>query len=78
MSSVKTEGLLKVAKAVEPCDLTWLEVDTWDPQALALIRSRAPVPRLFRIGDRAARVSAIPERLCVGCRDHRRALERLP
>jgi galactonate dehydratase len=44
MSSVETEGLLKVAKAVEPYDLTWLEVDTWDPQALALIRSRAPVP----------------------------------
>jgi galactonate dehydratase len=40
----KTEGLFKVAKAVEPYDLTWLEVDTWDPQALALIRSRAPCP----------------------------------
>jgi galactonate dehydratase len=40
----KTEGLLKVAKAVEPYDLTWLEFDTWDPQALALIRGRAPCP----------------------------------
>lgn len=40
----KTEGFLQVAKAVEPYDLMWLEFDTWDPQALALIRSRAPCP----------------------------------
>jgi len=40
----KTEGLLKVARAVEPYNLTWLEFDTWDPQALALIRNRAPCP----------------------------------
>jgi len=40
----KTEGFLQVAKAVEPFDLTWLEIDTWDPQSLALIRSRAPCP----------------------------------
>ena len=38
----KTEGNLQVAKAVEPFDLTWLEIDTWDPQSLALIRSRRP------------------------------------
>jgi L-alanine-DL-glutamate epimerase-like enolase superfamily enzyme len=40
----KTEGYLQIAKAVEPFDMTWLEIDTWDPQALALIRSRAPCP----------------------------------
>jgi galactonate dehydratase len=40
----KTEGFLQVARAVEPYDLTWLEIDTWDPQSLALIRSRAPCP----------------------------------
>jgi galactonate dehydratase len=40
----KTEGNLQVAKAVEPFDLTWLEIDNWDPAALALIRSRAPCP----------------------------------
>ena len=40
----KTEGFLQVAKAVETYNLTWLEFDTWDPQALALIRSRAPCP----------------------------------
>jgi galactonate dehydratase len=40
----KTEGNLQIAKAVEPFDLTWLEIDTWDPQSLALIRSKAPCP----------------------------------
>jgi L-alanine-DL-glutamate epimerase-like enolase superfamily enzyme len=40
----KTEGNLKVAKAVEPFDLTWLEIDTWDPQSLALVRRHAPCP----------------------------------
>ena len=40
----KTEGFLQVAKAVEPFDMSWLEIDTWDPQSLALIRSRSPCP----------------------------------
>jgi L-alanine-DL-glutamate epimerase-like enolase superfamily enzyme len=40
----KTEGFLRIAKAVEPFDLTWLEIDTWDPQSLALIRRAAPCP----------------------------------
>jgi galactonate dehydratase len=40
----KTEGFIKVAKTVEPFDMTWLEIDTWDPQALAAIRRAAPCP----------------------------------
>jgi L-alanine-DL-glutamate epimerase-like enolase superfamily enzyme len=40
----KTEGFLKIAKAVEPFDLAWLEIDTWDPASLAVIRNRAPCP----------------------------------
>jgi galactonate dehydratase len=40
----KTEGNLAVAKAVAPYDMTWLEIDTWDPQSLALIRRAAPCP----------------------------------
>jgi galactonate dehydratase len=40
----KTEGNLKVAKAVGPFDLTWLEIDNWDPASLALIRRQAPCP----------------------------------
>ncbi len=27
----KTEGFIKVARTVEPFDMTWLEIDTWDP-----------------------------------------------
>ena len=40
----KTEGNLQVARAVAPYDMTWLEIDTWDPQSLALIRRQAPCP----------------------------------
>ena len=40
----KTAGYLKIAQAVEPFDLTWLELDTWDPQGLAVVRGSAPCP----------------------------------
>ena len=39
----KTEGFLRIAKAVAPYDMTWLEIDTWDPQSLALIRRHSAV-----------------------------------
>ncbi|HEX3501601.1 MAG TPA: mandelate racemase/muconate lactonizing enzyme family protein [Stellaceae bacterium] len=34
----RTEGYVKVARAVEKFDLSWLEIDSFDPQALAHIR----------------------------------------
>ena len=40
----KTEGFLAVARTVEPFDLLWLELDTFDPQALARIRAAARCP----------------------------------
>ena len=40
----KTEGFQRIAEAVAPFDLTWLEIDTHDPAALALIRRGAPCP----------------------------------
>jgi galactonate dehydratase len=40
----KTEGYIRLARALEPMDLTWLEIDTYDPAALALIRRSARVP----------------------------------
>jgi L-alanine-DL-glutamate epimerase-like enolase superfamily enzyme len=40
----KTEGYVKVARALEPYDLFWLEIDSYDPEGLAYIRSRAPMP----------------------------------
>ena len=40
----KTEGYIKIAKALEPFDMAWLELDTWDPQSLAVIRRSSPCP----------------------------------
>ncbi|MDX1541162.1 MAG: mandelate racemase/muconate lactonizing enzyme family protein [Geminicoccaceae bacterium] len=40
----KTEGYLQVARAIEPYELMWLEIDLFDPAALALIRSRSRTP----------------------------------
>jgi L-alanine-DL-glutamate epimerase-like enolase superfamily enzyme len=34
----KTEGYLRIAKALEPFNLMWLEIDTYDPQALLQIK----------------------------------------
>ncbi len=42
--NLEPEGCLWVAKALEPYDLLWLEVDLFDPAALALVRQRAPMP----------------------------------
>ncbi len=36
----KSEGNLKIAKAMEPYGLFWLEIDCFDPSALAYVRSR--------------------------------------
>jgi galactonate dehydratase len=40
----KAEGTIRIARAIEPFDMTWLELDTWDAQALADIRQKSPVP----------------------------------
>ena len=40
----KTEGFLKCARAMEPYDLFWVEIDTRDPKALAYIRSHTSIP----------------------------------
>jgi L-alanine-DL-glutamate epimerase-like enolase superfamily enzyme len=40
----KTEGFLRIAETAAEFDLRWLEIDTHDPAALALIRGRAPCP----------------------------------
>ena len=34
----KTEGYIRLAQAMEPFDLVWLEIDSYDPAALATIR----------------------------------------
>lgn len=40
----KTEGFKRVADAVAPANLTWLEIDTHDAPALAEIKRGAPCP----------------------------------
>lgn len=40
----RTEGFRRVAEAVAPAKLTWLELDVHDPQAIALLRRDAPCP----------------------------------
>ncbi len=40
----KTEGFLRVARAIEPFDIFWVEMDTRDPRALHYIRSRTEIP----------------------------------
>ncbi|HJS85263.1 MAG TPA: mandelate racemase/muconate lactonizing enzyme family protein [Acetobacteraceae bacterium] len=37
----RTEGYIRVAQAMEPFDLAWLEIDSYDPAALATIRRSA-------------------------------------
>ncbi|MCB8878039.1 mandelate racemase/muconate lactonizing enzyme family protein [Acidisoma silvae] len=38
----RTEGFLRLARAVEPYQLAWLELDANDPSALSLVRKNAP------------------------------------
>lgn len=40
----KTEGYIQVAKAMEPFGLFWLEIDTYDPQALLQIKESCRIP----------------------------------
>jgi L-alanine-DL-glutamate epimerase-like enolase superfamily enzyme len=40
----KPEGLRRIAKAVEPFNLLWLEMDRHDPKALSLIRQSTTTP----------------------------------
>src|SRR5262249_35305051 len=42
--NARPEGAAKVAGALEPFDLAWLEIDLFDPAALASVRARAPMP----------------------------------
>ncbi len=40
----RTEGFRRIADAVGPAKLTWLELDAHDPKSIALIRRDAPCP----------------------------------
>jgi L-alanine-DL-glutamate epimerase-like enolase superfamily enzyme len=40
----KTEGFLKILRAIADLDMFWVEIDCYSPQALAYIRSHSPHP----------------------------------
>jgi L-alanine-DL-glutamate epimerase-like enolase superfamily enzyme len=40
----KTEGFLQVARAIEPFDIFWVEIDTRDPRALHYVRRGTTIP----------------------------------
>lgn len=40
----KTEGFLKMARAMQPFDLFWVEIDTRDPRALRYVREQTTIP----------------------------------
>ena len=42
--NMRTEGALKVLRAIADLDMFWIEFDTRDPQALAHLRARSPHP----------------------------------
>jgi galactonate dehydratase len=42
--NLTAEGVLRIARALADDDLLWLEVDAFDPVALAAVRSASPIP----------------------------------
>ena len=42
--NAKTEGYLKILRAIADLDMFWIEIDTFNPEALGLIRRHSPHP----------------------------------
>ena len=42
--NAKTEGYVKILKAIADMDMFWIEIDSYNPQALAYIRQQSPHP----------------------------------
>ena len=42
--NAKTEGYLKILRAIKDLDLFWVEIDTFNPEALGYIRRHSPHP----------------------------------
>ena len=77
--NLEPEGCVRVAKALEPFDLLWLEVDLFDPAALAHVRHVAPMP--ICSGENLyvePRLPAVSRGGRHGRRFGRRHLERVP
>ena len=42
--NASTEGYLKILRAIRDLDMFWIEIDTYSPEALGLIRRQSPHP----------------------------------
>jgi len=42
--NAKTEGYLKILRAIDDLDMFWIEIDSYNPEALGLIRRQSPHP----------------------------------
>ena len=42
--NAKTEGYLKILRAIAHLDMFWVEIDSFNPQALAFVRKQSPHP----------------------------------
>ena len=73
----KTEGYLKATRVVEPFDLAWLEIDSYDPRALATIGM--PGACRSRRANHCLGVAStgLLRSRRGGCRHRRRAVERV-
>ena len=75
--NAKTEGYLKILRAIADLDMFWIEIDSYDAEALGYIRRHSPHPdQLVRDIAGLARIPAVFPRTSDGCRDHRRGVER--
>ena len=75
--NAKTEGYLKILREIADLDMFWIEIDTFSPEALGLIRRQSPHPDLvLRDAAGPARVPALFPRAGHGRGHRRHALER--
>ncbi len=71
----KAEGFRRIARKVEPFDLMWLEMDMYEPQALASHPAVDHDPdRVARDDPRPPRAQALSRSALRRCRDHRSAI----
>ena len=75
--NAKTEGYLKILRIIDDLDMFWIEIDSYNPEALGLYPAAESAPDLvLRDAAGLARVHALFPRAGDGRRDHRHALER--
>ena len=73
----KTEGYIRLAQALEPFDLVWLEIDSYDPAGAGHDPPLRPhADRVLRVAVWPAPVPAVLRAPVGRCGDHRRGVER--